>query len=491
MSEQEERYNQAARELARLRDKSQPAALAALKQMDPTIFEYLTALLFEERGYPASSSGKPGDEGVDVLLQDGDYVGVVQCKRYDGSVGQPTIRDLYGTMMHNDAEEAYLVTTGTVTRQAREWSAGKPIHLVDGAALAAWVTQTKPKESGFSLVPLFSKFFSLGWLRWPALAATILLFGWGIFYAVSQLSSRFSDEPVAQQQVEFVDDTTTEETQAEATNTEADVAADTPAPVTQVSTQAMTSTPTAQPATSAPPTTAPPTTVPPTTAPPTTVPPTEQPAIDPMAAPTTANAAAPLIEPTPTNTVVPPATVPPATVPPTAEEPTVKTCGIAAHSSLRAWYDSDRLGCATGEMNIVWAAWQPFERGTLFWRSDTDLAYAFVGAPQLQWFELRERWDGSSTAERGDPPSDSQANLQAPVRGFGYVWGVNDALFDAIGWATEGEKGICLAVQSFEEGTILQSSKAQSCTEDNLFNHAQAGNWIPFTTVAYANGGWE
>lgn len=486
MSEQQEQYNRAARQLDRLREMSQPAALAALKQMDPTIFELMTALLFEERGYPATSSGKPGDEGVDVLLQDGDYVGVVQCKRYDGSVGQPTIRDLYGTMMHNQAEEAYLVTTGTVTRQARDWAFGKPIHLVDGHALAAWVTHSEQNEADFALSSWFSGFFRLGWLRWPALIVGLLLFGWGIFFAVTQLSTRFSNVPtnpdtqIVEQQVEFAEDETVKE------NSEESVAVDTPAPVTPVA-NAATSTPTNI-------STAIPTTIPMATPQPVT--PTVQPLndepsnnepstdaapLDPVTAPTAAGAAAP---------VDPPAIISTVAAPTAANDAAVKTCAAAPDSSLRAWYDEDRLGCATGEMQIVWAAWQPFERGIMLWRSDTDLAYAFVEAQQ-QWFPLSERWDGTSTAERGDPPVDAQTPLQAPVRGFGYAWGVNDALFNTIGWATEGEKGICLAVQPFEEGAILQSSTAQSCTAEDLFNQARAGSWQPFTIVAYLNGSWE
>ena len=124
----------------------------------------------------------------------------------------------------------------------------------------------------------------------------------------------------------------------------------------------------------------------------------------------------------------------------------------------------------------------------MLWRSDTDAAYALVADPQQQWFEIRERWDGSSTAERDEEPP---TGLQAPVRGFGYAWGVNDALFNILGWATDGEKGFCLAVQPFEQGTILQSNRAQSCTADDQFNQARGGDWRPFTFAAYDNGAWE
>lgn len=546
MDELEQYYSQAARELEHLRTLGQPSALARLKQIDPTVFEFLTALLFEERGYPAVTTGKPGDEGVDVLLQDGEYVGVVQCKRYDGSVGQPTIRDLYGTMFHNGAEEAYLVTTGTVTRQARDWAFGKPIYLVDGDALAAWVTQVEPEAGGGFSMP---EALGSGWLRWPLLIAGLLLFVWGLFYAGAQLSNRFSDQPTPQQSVAVENDATVEDTNIGETNTGTDSSEtdstgkdnEEPAPVDSAT---VADTIAAVPATAVPATAVPqapvatdtattiPTAVPlptktattePTAAEPTAAPlPTKTatetvPTIAPtIAEPTSADADAatsgtensdtenpdtensdtensvPLVKPTRADDPTVEPTLPPTPTPlpptPTAA-PIGQTCEIAADESLRAFYN-DRLGCATDAMQIVWAAWEPFERGMMLWRSDTDAAYAFVDEQQ-QWFRVYEKWDGVSTAEREGPPPDSAPELQAPVRGFGYIWGTNDALFNTLGWATDEEKGICLAVQTFEMGTILQSSQVESCTAENLFNQASTGDLPLFTKAAYENGAWE
>ncbi|MDM8526668.1 restriction endonuclease [Anaerolineales bacterium HSG24] len=128
-------------ELKRISRLSKTRALSQLKAMDPIVFEYLTAALFERKGYRTQLTVTSGDEGVDVLATKNFRKTVIQCKRYGGSVGQPTIRDLYGTMQHNKAADAYLVTTATVTKQAQEWAKGKPIHLVDGYILVNWVTE--------------------------------------------------------------------------------------------------------------------------------------------------------------------------------------------------------------------------------------------------------------------------------------------------------------------------------------------------------------
>ena len=74
--------------------------------------------------------------GVDILVTDAaGRLAVVQCKRYRGTVGESTVRDLYGTMIHHDASMAFLVSTGAISASARRWAAGKPIGLIDGERL--------------------------------------------------------------------------------------------------------------------------------------------------------------------------------------------------------------------------------------------------------------------------------------------------------------------------------------------------------------------
>lgn len=129
-------------ELQKLKRRQKASILSYLKSMDPILFEHLTGALFEEQGYRVETTVASGDEGVDVKLRKGFKTAVVQCKRYGGSVGQPVVRDLYGTMLHNKAAEAYLVTTGSITKQAQEWSEGKPIELVDGFTLVEWIASS-------------------------------------------------------------------------------------------------------------------------------------------------------------------------------------------------------------------------------------------------------------------------------------------------------------------------------------------------------------
>ncbi|MCC6166398.1 MAG: restriction endonuclease [Caldilineaceae bacterium] len=125
---------------ARLRGGAWPAlSLKQMMRLSPSEFEeYVSRRIFERQGYSVLNTRDVKDNGVDILVTDAHgRRAVVQCKRYRGTVGEGVVRDLYGTMIHNDALMAYLVTTGSISEAARRWAAGKPIGLIDGPRLVA------------------------------------------------------------------------------------------------------------------------------------------------------------------------------------------------------------------------------------------------------------------------------------------------------------------------------------------------------------------
>jgi restriction system protein len=123
---------------ARLRRTVWPAlSLEQLALLTPAEFEeYVAQRIFARQGYQVQNTPDVKDGGVDILVTDvHGRRAVVQCKRYRATVGEATVRDLYGTMIHHDALMAYLVTSGPISEAARRWAAGKPIGLIDGARL--------------------------------------------------------------------------------------------------------------------------------------------------------------------------------------------------------------------------------------------------------------------------------------------------------------------------------------------------------------------
>jgi len=112
--------------------------LAQMLALEPEEFENWTSMLFQLMGYQVRNTRDTADHGIDLeVWSDQVPRGLVQCKRYRGTVGEPVVRDLYGTMMAARAAQGWLVTTGAISRQARDWAAGKPIQLLDGQALVA------------------------------------------------------------------------------------------------------------------------------------------------------------------------------------------------------------------------------------------------------------------------------------------------------------------------------------------------------------------
>jgi restriction system protein len=127
---------------------SDARTLDDLMALSPDEFEKLIATIFKSYGHQAQIHGGSSDHGVDILVSSSnDEKWIIQCKRYSGSVGEPVVRDLYGTMNHESAQRAYLITTGSFTAQAKAWAEGKPIVLYDGEALVKLIQRTQVHRS--------------------------------------------------------------------------------------------------------------------------------------------------------------------------------------------------------------------------------------------------------------------------------------------------------------------------------------------------------
>ena len=130
----------ARRWLAHLRpNRWRALTLEQMRELTPSQFEqYVAERIFARQGYRAINTPDVKDGGVDIILFDAEgQQMIVQCKRYRSTVGEETVRDLYGALIHSGAEYAFLVTTSNISQPARAWAADKPIELIDGAQLVA------------------------------------------------------------------------------------------------------------------------------------------------------------------------------------------------------------------------------------------------------------------------------------------------------------------------------------------------------------------
>jgi len=126
--------------------------LAQMQQLTPSEFEeYVARHIFERQGYRVNNVRDTKDGGIDVLITDANgQQAVVQCKLYaERTVGEPIVRDLYGTMIHAGAGHAYLVTNSSFSAEARRWAFGKPITLIDGLRLVELARSEPDKRGSF------------------------------------------------------------------------------------------------------------------------------------------------------------------------------------------------------------------------------------------------------------------------------------------------------------------------------------------------------
>lgn len=116
--------------------------LSALLQMKPDAFERLAQRILREAGFTkVHVTGKSGDGGIDGMgvlrVNLVSFSVLFQCKRYQGSVGAPVVRDFRGAMQGR-CDKGLIITTGTFSSDARKEATrdGAPaIDLIDGEAL--------------------------------------------------------------------------------------------------------------------------------------------------------------------------------------------------------------------------------------------------------------------------------------------------------------------------------------------------------------------
>ena len=138
-----------AKELERERKRRAVVSLnREVGSLSPYEFERFVSNLFRQDGWETSVTPEGRDTGIDIELyrrSDGTRA-VVQCKQWKANVGQPVVRDLYGALMHVQADKGYVVTTGGFTKGALEFVEGKPIELIGRGRLLQWTERASEKQ---------------------------------------------------------------------------------------------------------------------------------------------------------------------------------------------------------------------------------------------------------------------------------------------------------------------------------------------------------
>jgi restriction system protein len=131
----------------RLRDTLAQDLLERVRAAPPRFFEKLVLDLLVAMGYGGSRKdagqavGQSGDGGIDGIIKE-DKLGLdvvyVQAKRWEGTVGRPTVQAFAGSLEGQRARKGVLITTSQFSPEAREYvgKIEKKIVLIPGEELA-------------------------------------------------------------------------------------------------------------------------------------------------------------------------------------------------------------------------------------------------------------------------------------------------------------------------------------------------------------------
>lgn len=118
---------------------------AALKAMSWQEFEQVVGEGFRLRGYSVTENGGGGaDGGIDLILKKGGETFLVQCKQWPAlKVGVTVVRELYGVMAAAGVTGGFVVTCGRFTDEAKAFSTGRNVTLLDGSELEKMIRQAR------------------------------------------------------------------------------------------------------------------------------------------------------------------------------------------------------------------------------------------------------------------------------------------------------------------------------------------------------------
>ena len=121
--------------------------LELVMKCSPQFFERLVVEVLVAMGYGGSlkdageAVGQSGDEGIDGIIKE-DKLGLdaiyIQAKRWENTIGRPTVQAFAGALMGKKANKGVLITTSKFSKEAQQYvtKIDKKIVLISGEQLA-------------------------------------------------------------------------------------------------------------------------------------------------------------------------------------------------------------------------------------------------------------------------------------------------------------------------------------------------------------------
>jgi len=140
-------------------------------KLDGYTFERLICNLLKKMGFNVEHTVLSGDGGVDIVAEHNQAIlrgrYLVQCKRWINTVGEPVVRDMFGTVLASHANKGIIITNSFFSEKAKLFAEGKNIELIDGNSLNQLLIQYEVTDDD-SLYISFQNDHKTGHFRPPS-----------------------------------------------------------------------------------------------------------------------------------------------------------------------------------------------------------------------------------------------------------------------------------------------------------------------------------
>ncbi|MCM3791080.1 restriction endonuclease [Domibacillus indicus] len=123
------------------KNKMVQSGIKEIDVMNGREFENYLGALFEAMGYEVEVTPASGDYGADLLMEKDETFIVVQAKRYSKAVGISSIQEVFSAKMYYQADEAWVVTNNTFSKNAFELAKRSGVKLIARRELIELITE--------------------------------------------------------------------------------------------------------------------------------------------------------------------------------------------------------------------------------------------------------------------------------------------------------------------------------------------------------------
>jgi restriction system protein len=94
-------------------------------------YEAFVSRILTDAGWKVWNKGDSGDQGVDVVAEGFGVIVAIQCKRYQGSVGNSAVQEIYaGRLIIDPRARAAVCSNAEYTRSAKQLAAATGVLLM-------------------------------------------------------------------------------------------------------------------------------------------------------------------------------------------------------------------------------------------------------------------------------------------------------------------------------------------------------------------------